>query len=167
MQLASCSIDGDGDGQREPRVVEASVHVGATADLKVSYQVIRWSRMPTRERRVPQPVRLAVTMAAPRERRDSSGSRSSGTDPGSGDDDPDGPGGEFELTLVDETPAAPPSQRCRCDSDRPYTRPDWDIDPDGGRCRSCDRDLREQDVQRMHAIARDERARIERKGWWR
>jgi hypothetical protein len=152
--------------QREPRVVEASVHVGATADLKVSYQVIRWSRMPTRERRVPQPVRLAVTMAAPRERRDSSSSRSSGQDPGGGDDDPEPD--QFRLVLVHQKHAGTAVQQqpryCRCDRDKPYTSPNWDIGPDDGHCRSCSRPLRERDVRLWHAIARSERARLAWKG---
>ena len=105
-------------------------------------------------------------LAAPRERRDSSSSRTSGQDPG-GDDDPDPPGDCLELVLVDEqTPATQtPPRYCRCERDRPFTAPNWDIGPDGGDCRSCTLELRPRDVRYMHAIARSERARLEGKGW--
>jgi hypothetical protein len=104
----------------------------------------------------------------PAERR-ADGERS-GQDPG---DDPE-PGHaveDFRLILVHEKhvrePVSLTSPRCRCDRDRPYTAPDWDIEPDGGQCRRCDRPLRERDVRRWHAIALAERARLVAKGWRR
>src|SRR5215204_99197 len=116
-------------------------------------------------RPVAAPARAACTptLAAPRRRREGSSSRTSGQDPG-GDDDPDPPGDRLALLLVDEEPPAAqtPPRYCRCERDRPFTAPNWDIGPDGGDCRSCTLGLRPRDVRFMHAIARSERA-----GWLR
>ena len=109
--------------------------------------------------------RGTAAAAAPRERRDSSSSRTSGTDPGDGDPDP--PGDCLELVLLDEetAPTQTPRRYCRCERNRPHTAPNWDIGPDNGDCRSCTLQLRPRDVRYWHAVARSERARVEGKGW--
>jgi hypothetical protein len=92
----------------------------------------------------------------------------SGDSPGGGGADPEPD--HFRLTLIHEKHALEPvaqtpPRSCRCDRDRPYTAPNWDIEPDGGHCRGCDLPLRDHDVRRAHAIARDARSRLMAKGW--
>jgi hypothetical protein len=58
--------------------------------------------------------------------------------------------------LQTPSPAAlPPRRYCK-----PCASPFWDIGPDSGRCLSCGREIRDLEVRKWHAIARDERRRI-------
>jgi hypothetical protein len=56
---------------------------------------------------------------------------------------------------------AVPHRYCKCEE--PYFRKNWDVGPDDGSCRTCGNELRQMDVRRLHAVARDERARIAHK----
>jgi hypothetical protein len=53
---------------------------------------------------------------------------------------------------------AVPQRYCKCEE--PYSHKNWDVGPDDGSCRTCGNELRQMDVRRLHAIARDEQARI-------
>ena len=159
-----CTISRDDSGQvvytfecAAPRASGPKVRIDSS--LRAMRRVrVPAGRVPRARAREPRPAGS---------RRTSSSSRTSSTDPGDDPDpEPEPPAGGFEFVLVDGAPASRASGRpCRCDRARPYTRPNWDVGPDGGHCRSCGRDLREHDVRRMHAIALEERARMELKGW--
>jgi hypothetical protein len=148
------------------------------AQLK-THELARFEAWLRTRKRTTQPVRpRAVAVVVPRRnnserrpagsRRTSSSSRTSSADPGSDADEPEPPAGGFELTLVDETPAGqPPRRYCHCDRDRPYTAPNWEIEPDGGHCRACGHELRDSDVRRWLAVAYYERQRVSAKGWGR
>lgn len=62
---------------------------------------------------------------------------------------------------VERRRSTPPRRFCKCEE--PYFRKNWDVGPDGGSCRTCGNELRKMDVRRLHAIARDEQARIAHK----
>jgi hypothetical protein len=86
-------------------------------------------------------------------------------------DNPDPETDDYRLTLVHEKHAREqvsqaPAKCCQCERERPYTRPNWDIDLAGGHCRSCDLPLREQDVRRWHAIALAVRSGLVSRGWY-
>jgi hypothetical protein len=51
---------------------------------------------------------------------------------------------------------------CRCHRDA-YGTVDWDVDPKGGWCRSCEREVHPREVRRMHAIANEAQRRYA--GW--
>ena len=46
-----------------------------------------------------------------------------------------------------------PGPYCRCERERPYRAPDWEVQPDRGRCRTCRRELQPRNVRRSQAMA--------------
>jgi hypothetical protein len=179
MDSSQVSVDPRRDVQAKPGAKVITLGVAEEYAMAMGFER-RSQRLgcPSLSPRRARPTKMSAsarTRSRPREEgrpgpRPASSKRSSERSGDSGDPEP--APDRFRLTLVHQKHArAPVNEKapryCRCDRDKPYTAPNWDIEPDGGHCRSCDLPLRKHDVRRWHAIARDERARLAAKGWWR